>query len=505
MSSGSAAPAMLSQPALSVGISGTIAWRRVLIALTLACIITLIGFRQTVVSMTRIWAGNGTYSYGLLIVPIVGLLVWRLRDPLRNLRPTGSVLGMAAFFCSALLWLAGNIADVQIVQQIALVAMLDSLIWAMLGTAITSILLFPLVFLFFAVPFGDGMVPVLQQWTASFVVAALRLSGIPALQDGFVLSTPNGNWQVAEACSGIRYLIASIVIGALVAGVAYKSWKRRVVFMLFSILLPIIANAIRAYGIVVLAYLTGNAIARGVDHVIYGFVFFSVITAVLMIVAIRWYEPHTYSSDPHASQTANSPSSSAFLVASLAFVTVAVLSAIGVSQFLWSRVPTTPDATALAAPAGWKSVEELDNEWAPEPAALRQRTIETFSSGSSRVSACFGWYPGGRRGVELINTSNLVGDSGVWTVLGRGTRKVMIKGRPAVVAEHEIMHGRDHRLVWMWYSTGAELTSDPYRLRLIEAGNRLIGEPRNTALYAVSSPYSSDPSEAFNALDSFLK
>jgi EpsI family protein len=383
--------------------------------------------------------------------------------------------------------------------------MLDSLIWSMLGTEVAKVLRFPLVFLCFAVPFGDSLVPILQQWTATVVVAALRLSGIPAFQDGFVLLTPSGSWQVAEACSGIRYLIASIVMGTLVAGITYRSWKRRVIFLLFSILLPIVANAIRAYGIVVLAYLTGNAIATGVDHVIYGFVFFSLITAVMMTVAIRWYEPHTYSSDLPTSQTTNPPPNLSFLVVSLLCVTIAVASAMGLSTFLWSRVPAPPNATALAAPAGWTSVRELDDQWAPEPRALQQRTTEAFSSGTSQVSTCFGWYAERQRGVELINPNNLVGDSGVWTLLGGSTRQVVIRGRPSVVAEHEIMHARDHRLVWLWYSVGTELTSNPYRLRLIEAENRLLGRPQSTALYAVSAPYRSDPSEASSALSSFLK
>ena len=505
MSSGSAAPVMLAPTTMNIGVAGILAWRRALVALALGVTVTLLGFRETVVSVTRIWVGSSTYSYGLLVLPIVAVLIWRLRERLKTFHPTASFWGMAVYVCSALLWVAGNVADVQIVQQIALVAMLDSLVWTMLGRPVAKALRFPLFFLFFAVPFGDGMIPVLQQWTASFVVSALHLSGIPAFQDGLVLSTPNASWQVAEACSGIRYFIASIVIGVLVAGVAYKSWKRRIVFLLLSIFLPIIANAVRAYGIVVLAYLTDNALATGIDHVVYGFIFFSLITAVLVVIAIRWSEPQSSSHHVQASRVADPPFSSRVLVGSVVCVMAVAMSAMALSEFLWSRVPAAPTAAALAAPAGWVLVSELDGEWAPEPKALRQRTTQAFSSGANLVSTCFGRYPGGKRGVELINTTNLVGDSGVWTVLGQGNRQVVIRGRSAVIAEHEIMQGRDHRLVWLWYSIGDQLTANPYRLRFIEARNRLLGRPQTTALYAVSSPYHSDPSEASSALDSVLK
>src|SRR6185369_3141793 len=274
----------------------------------------------------------------------------------------------------------------------------------------------------------------------------------------------------------------------------YRSWKRRLVFLALSVLLPIVANAIRAYGIVVLAYLTGNALATGVDHVIYGFVFFSLITITLIAIAIRWSEGQSNSARVDVGHAANS-TNSAFLVASLVCVTVVMVSALALSQFLWSRVPAAPEANGFATPVGWTPVSELDNEWAPEPTALRQRTVEAFSSGATQVSTCFGWYSGGQRGVELINTGNLVGDSGVWSVLGGSTREIVVRGRPAAVAEHEIVHGREHRMVWLWYSIGGQLTSNPYRLRLIEAGNRLLGRPKITALYAVSASYRSDPSE----------
>ena len=161
-----------------------------------------------------------------------------------------------------------------------------------------------------------------------------------------ILSTPSGNWQVAEACSGIRYLLTSIVIGVLVAGVAYRSWKRRILFLLLSIFLPIVANAIRAYGIVVLAYISGNSIATGVDHVIYGFVFFSLITGILLTVAIRWYEPRTDFDQQRLTQKAD-PTNSALLLANLLAIVVVVVSANAVSEYLWSRTPVAPEAAAL--------------------------------------------------------------------------------------------------------------------------------------------------------------
>ena len=106
-----------------------------------------------------------------------------------------------------------------------------------------------------------------------------------------MISTPSGDWKIAEACSGIRYLTSSIVIGILFAGVALRSWKRRLALVSISPLVPILANAVRAYLIILLAYFSNNRIAAGVDHVMYGWLFFSLVTAIMIGVALRWREP----------------------------------------------------------------------------------------------------------------------------------------------------------------------------------------------------------------------
>ncbi len=298
---------MLSAHPNTQGGSWFSAWISPLSALAVSVLVSFVLFRQTVVSLITIWSDSRTYSYGFIIVPICALLVVRRKTDLKTLQPETSFLGLIFVVFSVLLWLAGNIGDVQLLQQFALVVLIDSLVWTFLGLPVVKILSFPLFFLFFAIPVGDSLVPHLQTWTADFTVSALNFSGIPTVQDGFVLSTPSGSWQVAAACSGIRYLLASIVIGVLVAGVAYRSWKRRIAFLLLSAVLPIGANAIRAYGIVVLAYVSGNTIAVGVDHVVYGFVFFSLLTAFLVLAAMRSYEPDIESPERAAQTVALRP------------------------------------------------------------------------------------------------------------------------------------------------------------------------------------------------------
>jgi exosortase len=68
-----------------------------------------------------------------------------------------------------------------------------------------------------------------------------------------------------EACSGVRYLISSVTLGCLYAYLTYQSTKKRLLFIAVSIVVPIIANGLRAYMIVMIGHLSGMELATGGD------------------------------------------------------------------------------------------------------------------------------------------------------------------------------------------------------------------------------------------------
>src|SRR5438552_85220 len=112
---------------------------------------------------------------------------------------------------------------------------------------------------------GEALIPPLMEWTADFTVAALQLSGIPVFREGLFFTIPSGNWSVVEGCSGVRYLIASFTVGVLFAYLSYRRAWKRLLFAAMSIIVPIIANGMRAYLIVMIAHLSNNQLAHGVD------------------------------------------------------------------------------------------------------------------------------------------------------------------------------------------------------------------------------------------------
>src|SRR4029453_12636412 len=97
----------------------------------------------------------------------------------------------------------------------------------LLGMEVARAITFPLAFLLFMVPFGEFLLPPLMEGTASVTIAALRLTGVPVYREGLQFVIPSGKWSVVEACSGVRYLIASMVVGVLFASLNSRSLRRR--------------------------------------------------------------------------------------------------------------------------------------------------------------------------------------------------------------------------------------------------------------------------------------
>ncbi|MBK9237021.1 MAG: exosortase A [Rhodoferax sp.] len=269
----------------------TAAWRKALPQVVIAIVAILLLYRETALAMVTIWYRSETFTHAFVVPPIVAWLIWRKRAQLAALTPQPMRWVLLPMAAVAFVWLLGDLAAVNALTQLALVTRLVLTVPALLGLAVTRCILFALLFLFFAVPLGEFLMPQMMAWTADFTVLALRLSGIPVFREGLQFVIPSGNWSVVEACSGIRYLIASVTVGTLFAYLNYQSTRRRVAFVLVSLLVPIVANWLRAYMIVMLGHLSGNQLAVGADHLIYGWVFFGVVILLMFMIGARWSEP----------------------------------------------------------------------------------------------------------------------------------------------------------------------------------------------------------------------
>jgi exosortase A len=266
-------------------------WRHAAVMLGVVLAAAVLLYRDTFVAMVGIWWRSDTFAHAFLVLPIALWLVWRQRKTLAPFTPRPEPWLLLPLAAVGLVWLLGDVAGVAALTQLCAVAMLVLAVPAVLGIQLCHRIAFPLGFLLFMVPTGEFLLPTMMEATANFTVAAVSLSGVPVYREGLQFIIPSGSWSVVEACSGVRYLIASFMVGTLFAYLNYRTLWRRWLFVGVSLLVPVVANWLRAYMIVMLGHLSGNTLAVGVDHIIYGWVFFGVVIGLMFFIGARWSEP----------------------------------------------------------------------------------------------------------------------------------------------------------------------------------------------------------------------
>jgi exosortase/archaeosortase family protein len=88
----------------------------------------------------------------------------------------------------------------------------------------------------------------------------------------------------------VKFLVAMVALGALIANVCFRSWRRRALFLFACIAVPVLANGVRAWGTIYVAEGTSVEFASGMDHVIYGGFFFAIVMAAIIGVAWRFFD-----------------------------------------------------------------------------------------------------------------------------------------------------------------------------------------------------------------------
>lgn len=253
--------------------------------------------------MAHQWWDIDTYAHILLIPPILAWLAWLRRDELGKIVPQAWRGGLVAVVAGLALCIAGRALGVNLIAQGGAVVALQGAVLAILGLRAALLLAFPLVYALFLVPFGDEIVAPLQQITARIAVALTHASGVPATLHGFYIDTPAGGFVVAEECSGVKFLIAMVALGTLVAWTAFRTWKRRIVLMIGAVVASVLANGARAWGTIFAAQYVGAERAGGIDHLIYGWIFFAVIVGAVLVVAWRYFEREPQEAGLTAEQT----------------------------------------------------------------------------------------------------------------------------------------------------------------------------------------------------------
>lgn len=484
-----------------------------IVLLVLALVLPMLVYRETLLSMVEIWNRSETFTHQYLILPISLWLIWRNRDQLHGLTPQPFLPGLLLLALCSLGWLLGELADVQVVKHFALVSIMISAVVTVLGLRMARVIAFPLFFLIFAVPAGEVLIEPLIEFTADFTISALQITGIPVWREGNTFVIPSGRWSVVEACSGVRYLIASLTLGVLYAHLTYRSRWRQAGFVLLSVVVPVIANGLRAYMIVMIGHLSSMQLAVGVDHLIYGWLFFGLVMFLMFWIGGFWIDSKKTPAADHAAAadlpTAARPLQAAAAPARLALTAILTVAAIALGP-AYATYMHRLDASG--APV---DLNALRSNW--HDSAAFSSWMPAFHPGVADLSRYYGhdgmqvglyvrYYRGQRPGATLVSSVNRVlpEKESQWIRTGNAVRSETVAGQTLAVREEIISSASGRMMIWRWYWIDHRFVENDYLAKLLQTKSQLEMQGDDGAALFVFTPFGEQPDKARATLRRYL-
>ncbi len=459
-------------------------------------------------AMADQWWNSSTFSHILLIPPILAWLVHQRAGELARVPPQHWWPGLVPFAGAVLLWVLGAFSGLTLARELGAVAMLIASALALLGPRAGAGLAFPLGYMLFLVPFGEELVAPMQMVTAKLTIGLVHLAGMTARIDGVFIDTPAGLFQVAEACSGIKFLVAMMAFGALAANLCFKSWWRRALFMLLCIAVPVLANGLRAWGTIYIAQYVGAERATGIDHIFYGWVFFGLVIALTMAIAWKFFDrprddamidPDAINRSPRLAAWARHTASWPRTLGGIAGIALA-----GQAWALAADSLSAPMPRHIALPEvpGWHRTDfRPQAAWEPRASGADHRLLGRYADGRGHeVDVFLALYASQSEGKEAggFGEGALIADSG-WAWQSSGPSAQDAK------SDRLLGPGRVERLAQTYYRTGSLVTGSNARLKLANIADRLLLRARPTATLILSAEERPGQPAAAASLDAFRR
>ncbi|ALS97652.1 exosortase A [Lacimicrobium alkaliphilum] len=432
-------------------------------------------FWDSVMATVAIWERSETFAHCFLILPICIYLLHRDWPALKQLPIKPNLWLLLPLLATLIFWLFGDLAHIAAIEQLSTFMMLPLMCWLVLGNQIASRMWFVLLFWMFSVPEGEFLIPALQEVTADFTVMAIQMTGIPVYREGLYIAIPGGLFEVAVACSGIRYLIASLTLGCLFAYLTYYKWHKRLLFVLFALVLPIVANGLRAYGIVMIAYMTDMEYATGADHLVYGWLFFGVVIFIMFSIGSIWRDPEPELKSPEGADTRALPlRNTAFAWLS---AVILILAAIGYNT-------SARDIQRPAAPnlkASWPVALDMESAWLP----VFQNPDLEYSGKYQQLDFYAVWYGHNAEDSKLISSVNQLYNRSSWTRINSQSHA------DYQLLEISSLDGHRRMLAYSYVTPWLQSPSN-IKVRLTQALQALAGQPQQGMALVISQPVQND-------------
>jgi exosortase D (VPLPA-CTERM-specific) len=456
-----------------------LSWSLIMIAAAIG-LLSILPFWDGLRQMCGGWIDTPEYSHGLLIPPVAAFLLWQQKDRLERMPFTGSWWGVALVALGGALLIAGQLGTVYTIVQYAFVVTLCGLVLSFVGGTAFRVIAVPLLILLFMIPLPEfvmaNLSTKLQLLSSQIGVFIMRLLDVSVFLEGNVIDLGGYKLQVADACSGLRYLFPLMTLGFLMA-YFYKGalWKRIVLF-LSSIPVTVLMNSARVGLIGVTVEHWGIAMAEGLLHEFQGWAVFMISMALMLgeVVLLNrigrergdWRQlfgvelplPTPRGSSIRQRRVPPSFSAAALLLGAL------VLATLGMSrpaEIFPQRAQFAAFPTELGAWRGHR--ESLEAVYA-DALKLDDYLLADFTDAKGDVVNVYIPYYNSQRKGEAVHSPRSCLPGGGWQMHDFDQRElpnVLVNGRPLRVNRTLIEMGNQRQLVYYWFQQrGRTMTNE---------------------------------------------
>ena len=482
-------------------------------------------YADSLVFLVSQW-GRDDYSHGPFIPVISAFLIWQRRTQLATTGMSPSWWGPVLVAIGLLLFILGDYATLFVLLHFSLWIVIIGVTLSFIGRPALRVLAFPLGYLLTAIPLPvflyNSLSSQLQLWSSALGVGFLQAIEVTAFREGNVIDLGPVQLQVAEACSGIRYLFPLTSL-ALLCAYLYRDrlWKR-ILLVLSALPVSVFINGLRIGIVGVLVEFYGPQAAEGFLHLFEGWVLFMATLGFLLLEMWVLSKVHPLpgperflnrfsweiipdSTRPVRATSGVPPGTQVKIpayVGSLALILFVAL----LFPSIGERQEIVPDRLAFV------DFSMRIGEWQGNPQPVEPQLISALrfddyfladyaAPGGEPLTLYMAYYQSQRMGQSAHSPSSCIPGGG-WEITSKGTVNLPMDGITEPVNRVLIQKDRQKQLVLYWFKQRNRSLSSEYLVKFYLFWDAVVRQRSDGALIRLSAAV--DPGQDEQAVEQRL-
>jgi exosortase A len=449
-----------------------------------------IAFFQEWTDYFELWANSYIYRHGLLVFASVLYLCYLRRERFQRLEISFSRLGLAALIALCLLLVLAHAGNIKLIRMVLLPFLLIAWGGTIWGKPFLQTAGAPLLLVLFAAPFWDELSPLLQWLTVAVDEGALAVLSIPATIEEFYITIPSGIFHVADGCSGIRYLMVGLYLGAFYGTLTNSRPRRTLLMILVAGFLALLTNWIRVAWIIAAGHYTNMESSLVEDHEMFGWIVFVVVTLIPFLFFTHYLDRHPSMNPAPAESSTKSPRKSKKQTRT---ITMACLPLAAIPLVLMAQSYSAANeadqwnpSLPSVAESQWKGPLQYAEFWQPQFKTADIHLSGVYVSDAlARVQIDLIGYKQQHQGKELVYYQNRVFEPDKWHPIAKQEVAISVGNDWNINKVNQIIFQskRSDQLAvsWYWYDIGGVSGTSATEVQLIGGLKKLIGDTRGSA------------------------